>query len=73
MESESKLILELWTYLNEVVPNSKKEEAAIHLLQLFEDNGFEVIAGELYGEDTTLDNALEALDKVEELDEEEEY
>lgn len=74
MNSESKLILDLWDYLRDVIPAAKREESALHLLTVFEDHGFEFRPGDIQGEDKHLDDALEALGLLEEEDlEDEEY
>jgi hypothetical protein len=74
MNSESKLLLELWDYLRDVIPAAKREESALHVLQAFEDHGFEIRPGDIQGEDTHLDSALEALGLADEDElEEDEY
>lgn len=66
MNSESKLILDLWESLRDVIPAGRREDAALKLLKCFEDYDYEIVASELEGEDNYLDAALEAFKDDEE-------
>lgn len=73
MNSESKLFLEMWDYVRDVIPAAKREESALHLLQLFEDHGYEIRPGDIQGEDQYLDHAIEAIGFETDDEEDEEY
>lgn len=61
MSSESKLVVELWDYFRDMLAAGKRQDAAIHLLRLFQEYGFEVEQSEIEGECEYLDEAIEAL------------
>lgn len=61
MGSESKLVIELWDYFRDMMASSKRQEAAIHLLRLFQEYGVEVDQSEIEGECEYLDEAIAAL------------
>lgn len=58
MDNETKLVAELWDYLRDALPASRRQEAAIQILRIFRENSFEVEEEELEGEDEYLDEAL---------------
>ena len=58
MDSETKLVAELWDYFRDVLPAGKRQDAAIHLLRVFQENGIEIDESELEGEDEYLDEAM---------------
>lgn len=60
MDSDSKLILEAWEAVRESIPAARREDAVHKLLKVFEEYGIDIDAGELEGEDTHLDAALES-------------
>lgn len=61
MNSESKLVVELWDYFRDMIAAGKRQDAAIHLLRLFQEYGVEVDHDDLEGECEYLDEAIEAL------------
>jgi hypothetical protein len=74
MNSETKLVVDLWDYMRDVIPAGKRTDAAIKMLDLFQEYGYEVSSHELEGECEYLDEALEAFldeDRSEDDDEEE--
>ena len=77
MTIESSLVLEIWEILNEYLPNSKKEEAAVKLLLVFENYSLERRDFEtIRGEDNYIDAAIDSIYDEEESDdhdEEDEY
>lgn len=77
MNSESKLVVELWDYFRDMIAAGKRHDAAIHLLRLFEEYGIDVDRDELEGECEYLDEALEALndgdDEDHDVDADEDY
>lgn len=76
MNSESKLVVELWDYFRDMIAAGKRHDAAIHILRLFEEYGIEVDHDELEGECEYLDDALEALndgDDDHDVDTDEDY
>jgi hypothetical protein len=71
MNSESKLVVELWDYFRDMIGASKRQDAALHLLRLFQEYGIEVEQSEIEGECEYLDEAIEAL--LEDEDEDDGY
>jgi hypothetical protein len=61
MSSESKLVVELWDYFRDMIASGKRQEAALHLLRLFEEYGIEIKPSDVEGECDYLDYAVEAL------------
>ena len=61
MTSESKLVVELWDYFRDMIAAGKRQDAAIHLLRLFQEYGVEIDHDDLEGECEYLDEAIEAL------------
>jgi len=61
MTSESKLVVELWDYFRDMLAVGKRQEAAIHLLRLFQEYGVEIDHDDLEGECEYLDDAVAAL------------
>ncbi len=60
MGSESELVLGLWESFRDVIPASKREDAANKMLKILEDwVDVEDVAKQLQGEDTYLDRAFE--------------
>ena len=74
MTIESSLVLEIWEILNEYLPNSKKEEAAVKLLLVFENYSLERRDFEtIRGEDNYIDAAIDSIydeEESEDIDEE---
>lgn len=70
MSSESKLVVELWDYFRDMIAASKKQEAALHLLRLFEEYGIEIEPSAIEGECEYLDFAVSAIhdDEVDDRD-----
>lgn len=66
--SDNAVIVEIWEVIRDVVPTGKREDAALRLLKVFEDNGYDI--EDVEGEDTILDEALHLL-KDEDSDDEE--
>lgn len=66
MRDDNEMIVEVWEVIRDVVPPAKREDAALRLLKVFEENGFDI--GEIEGEDSILDEALHLL-KDEDSDE----
>jgi hypothetical protein len=58
MSSESKLVVELWDYFRDMIPAGKRQDAATHLLRLFQEYGIEVEQAEIEGECEYLDEAI---------------
>lgn len=67
MRHDNEMIVEVWEVIRDVVPAAKREDAALRLLKVFEDNGFDI--GEIEGEDAILDEALQLLKDEEDEDE----
>jgi hypothetical protein len=61
MSSESKLVIELWDYFRDMIASSKRQDAATHLLRLFQEYGIEVEQAEIEGECEYLDEAIIAV------------
>lgn len=61
MSSESKLVVELWDYFRDMIATGKRQDAATHLLRLFQEYGIEVEQSEIEGECEYLDEAIETL------------
>ena len=59
MRDDNDIIVEVWEVIRDVVPAAKREDAALRLLKVFEENGFDI--NEIEGEDTILDEALTLL------------
>ena len=68
MDSESKLVVELWDYFRDMIAAGKRSDAALHLLRLFQEYGIEVEQSEIEGECEYLDDALEAMLEEEDPD-----
>lgn len=75
MGSESELILSLWETFRDIIPASKREEAASKMLRIIGDWGIDLedMADELHGEDTYLDRAFENYVDVDGQDEDDSY
>jgi len=58
MNTESKLIIELWDYFRDLIGTPKRQDAALQLLKLFEEYGIEFDSSDIEGEDDYLDEAL---------------
>jgi hypothetical protein len=56
MRDDNEIIVEVWEVIRDVVPVAKREDAALRLLKVFEENGFDI--NEIEGEDSILDEAL---------------
>lgn len=61
MNSESKLVVELWDYFRDLMSQGKRQDAATHLLRLFTEYGFEIDKSEIEGECEFLDEALASI------------
>ena len=59
MNSETKLVFELWDYFRDMISAGKRTEAAMHMLRLFEESGIEIDRHDLEGECEYLDEALQ--------------
>lgn len=68
MNSESKLVVELWDYFRDMIGAGKRADAALHILRMFQEYGIEVDQSEIEGECEYLDAAIEALLEDEEGD-----
>jgi hypothetical protein len=68
MSSESKLVVELWDYFRDMMPSGKRQEAANHLLRLFQEYGVQFDQHDIEGEDEFLDEAILHLDDDEHHD-----
>lgn len=66
MDSESKLVVELWDYFRDMIGAGKRQEAALHLLRLFREYGVDFDQSDIEGECEYLDHAIEVLDEGEE-------
>jgi len=75
MGSESELVLGLWETFRDVIPASKREDAATKLLKVLGDWGIDLedMANELNGEDTYLDRAFEHYVESDENNDDEGY
>jgi hypothetical protein len=58
MSSESKLVIELWDYFRDMIAAGKRQDAATHLLRLFQEYGIEIEESHIEGECEYLDEAL---------------
>jgi hypothetical protein len=58
MNSESKLIVELWDYIRDLIATGKRQDAALQILRLFEEYGIDIEKADLEGECDYLDEAL---------------
>lgn len=67
MSNDSKLIVEVWDTFRDIIPAARRDDAALKVLRLFEEYGFEIHEAE--GEDKILDEALELLREDEDEDE----
>lgn len=72
MDSDSKLIVEVWDTVRDLIPSARREDAVLKLLKVFEEYGVEVSAEALEGEDAHLDAALENYREHKDEDEESE-
>ena len=61
MNNEYKLIIELWEYFRDQLVASKRLDAAIQLLKLFEEYGADISNPEIQGECEYLDEAVSML------------
>lgn len=68
MRDDNDMIVEIWEVIRDVVPAAKREDAALRLLKVFEENGFDI--NEIEGEDSILDEALLLLRDEEDGDDE---
>lgn len=68
MRDDNDMIVEVWEVIRDVVPAAKREDAALRLLKVFEENGFDI--NEIEGEDSILDEALILLRDEEDGDDE---
>jgi hypothetical protein len=68
MNSESKLVVELWDYFRDMLPAGKRVAAAAHILRLFEEYGVDVDHDDLEGECEYLDEAIDHFDDEDEDD-----
>jgi len=76
MNSESKLVIELWDYFRDMIASGKRQDAATHLLRLFQEYNIEFEQSDIEGECEYLDEAISLLledDQTEEFDDEDEY
>lgn len=76
MNSESKLVIELWDFFRDMITAGKRQDAATHLLRLFQEYNIEFEQSDIEGECEYLDEAISILledDQTEEFDDEEEY
>ncbi len=60
MDNETKLLLEIWQNVRDIIPSSRREDSALMMLRAFEEYGFDIDTADLEGEDEYLDTALEA-------------
>ena len=58
MNDESKLIVELWEYFRDLLGAAKRQDAATHLLRLFEEYGIDIHKADIHGECEYLDEGL---------------
>jgi hypothetical protein len=58
MNSESKLVVELWDYFRDMIGAAKRQDAALHLLRMFEEYGFDIEKLDIQGECDYIDEAL---------------
>lgn len=72
MDSDSKLIVEVWDTVRDLIPSARREDAVLKLLKVFEEYGVDVSADALEGEDSYLDAALENYREHKDEDEESE-
>ena len=72
MSSESKLVVELWDYFRDMIGAGKRQDAALHLLRLFQEYGIDVDHDDLEGECEYLDEAIEAMLEEEDTDHDDE-
>lgn len=68
MNSETKLVVELWDFFRDIISTGKRHDAALHILRMFEEYGIDVNRHDLEGEDEYLDEALQALAEYEDDD-----
>lgn len=73
MDSDSKLIVEVWDTVRDLLPAARREDAIIKLLKVFEEYGVEINADALEGEDTYLDSALESYQDHDDEEDSESY
>lgn len=68
MSSECELLIDLWDHFRDLIGAKVRGDAALHLIRLFEEHGFEIDLKQLEGEDNYLDEAIEALREDDEDD-----
>lgn len=69
MNSETKLVFELWDYIRDVIPAGKRSDAVLFMLRLFDESGLDFDRHDLEGECEYLDEALQAMsEEIEEFD-----
>jgi len=73
MNSETKLVVDLWDFFRDQLPAGKRQAAATHLLRLFEEYGMEVDHEDLEGECEYLDDAIEIVREDEDEDDDLDY
>jgi hypothetical protein len=74
MNSETKLILEIWDSFRDLIQSSRREDAALSLLRIFSEYEMDVVHSDLEGEDVYLDKAIAAYEEdVDEESDEEEF
>lgn len=73
MDSDSKLVIEIWDSVRDAIPVARREDTVLKLLKVLEENGTEISAEALEGEDSYLDAALENYREHEDEDEDSEY
>jgi hypothetical protein len=59
MDNETKLLLEIWQNVRDIIPTNRREDSALMILKAFEEYGFDIDQNELHGEDEYLDAALD--------------
>lgn len=74
MNSESRLILELWETVRDTIPAPKRTDVALNWLRSCEEYGFDSVdLGDLVGEDKNLEEAFNLLYDEEEDDDDQDY
>lgn len=74
MNSEARLISELWETVRDTIPSAKRSDTAQQWLRAFEDYGFDRLdMADLVGEDKYLEEAYNVLYGEDEEESEEEY
>ena len=59
MDNETKLALEIWECVRDIVPAAKREDTAEQVIRLFQEYGFDINFADLEGEDSYLDKVIE--------------